>query len=127
MNPAEDIVALSTAIDSEENFRRMEASPHTRYPLIGEKVTDFEGIVYSPVLVGHRDELATGDLDFAELAAAPMSLSPDVDVSDAVDQFQAERQELALVIEDGDVVGMVTITDLLESVMGDIKDPINHE
>jgi len=48
-------------------------------------------------------------------------------VSDAIDQFQAENQELALVIEDGDAVGMVTVTDLLEAVMGDIEDPIDTE
>ncbi len=127
MVPAEDIVALSTAVDSEENFRRMEANPHTRYPLIGDQLTDFEGIVYFPILARYREELATGDVDFAKLAAPPMTLSPDVDVSDAIDQFQAENQELALIIEDGEVVGMVTVTDLLESVMGDIEDPIDIE
>ncbi|MBS3760566.1 MAG: DUF21 domain-containing protein, partial [Halodesulfurarchaeum sp.] len=127
MVPAEDIVALSTAVDSKENFRRMEANPHTRYPLIGDQLTDFEGIVYFPILARHREELATGDIDFSELAAPPMTLSPDVDVSDAIDQFQAENQELALIIEDGGVVGMVTVTDLLESVMGDIEDPIDIE
>jgi CBS domain containing-hemolysin-like protein len=56
-----------------------------------------------------------------------MTLSPDVDVSDAVDQFQAENQEMALIIEDGEVVGMVTVTDLLESVMGSIEDPLDVE
>ncbi|MFB6160498.1 MAG: CNNM domain-containing protein [Haloferacaceae archaeon] len=127
MVPAEDVVTLSTAVDAEENFRRMEEHPHTRYPLVGEELTDFEGIVYSPILARHREEFATGALDFADLAAPPMTLSPDVDVSDAVDQFQAESQELALVIEDGDVVGMVTVTDLLESVMGDIEDPLDVE
>jgi CBS domain containing-hemolysin-like protein len=127
MVPAEEIVALSTAVDSAENFERMEADPHTRYPLVGEDVTDFRGIVYFPVLARHREELASGDLDFAELAAPPMTLSPDADVSDAVDQFQAERQELALVFEDGEVVGMVTVTDLLESVVGDVEDPIDTE
>jgi CBS domain containing-hemolysin-like protein len=127
MVPAEDIVTLSTAVGSEENFRRMEANPHTRYPLIGDQLTDFEGIVYFPILARHREELATGDVDFAKLAAPPMTLSPDVDVSDAIDQFQAENQELALIIEDGEVVGMVTVTDLLESVMGDIEDPIDIE
>jgi CBS domain containing-hemolysin-like protein len=125
MIPAEDTVALSTAVDSEENFRRMEESPHTRYPRIGEELTDFEGIVYFPILARHREELATVDLDFTQLAAPPMTLSPDVDVSDAIDQFQAENQELELVLEDGDVVGMVTVTDLLESVLGDIEDPID--
>ena len=56
-----------------------------------------------------------------------MTVSPDVDVSDAIDRFQAENQELALVIEDGEVVGMVTVTDLLESVTGDIEDPLDSE
>jgi CBS domain containing-hemolysin-like protein len=125
MVPAEDVVALSTTVEAEENFRRMEEHPHTRYPLVGDELTDFEGIVYLPMLARHREELAAGELDFTELAAPPMTLSPDVDVSDAIDQFQAESQELALVIEGGNVVGMVTVTDLLESVMGDIEDPID--
>jgi CBS domain containing-hemolysin-like protein len=55
-----------------------------------------------------------------------MTLSPDVDVSDAIDQFQAEQQELALVIENGEVVGMVTITDLFETITGDIEDPLDQ-
>jgi len=123
----EDVVALSTAVEPEENLRRMEDSPHTRYPLVGEQLTDFRGIVYTPILVRRREELASGDLDFDELAAPPMTLSPDADVSDAIDQFQTESQELALVVEDGEVVGMVTVTDALESVMGDVEDPIDEE
>jgi len=126
MVPPEEIVALSTADDPEQNFRKMEERPQTRYPLVGDEPTDFRGIVYTPVLVRHREELAGGDIDFEELAAPPMTLSPDADVSDAVDQFQAENQELALVIEDGEAVGLVTVTDLLEAVMGDIEDPLDQ-
>ncbi|MFB6198586.1 MAG: CBS domain-containing protein, partial [Halobacteriaceae archaeon] len=127
MVPSDEIVSLSTEVASDENFRRMEEHPHTRYPLVGEELTDFRGILYFPILARHREELVSGDIDLEGIAAPPMTLSPDVDVSDAVDQFQAESQELALVIEDGNVIGMVTITDLLESVMGDIEDPIDVE
>ncbi|USZ68365.1 hemolysin family protein [Halorussus salilacus] len=127
MVPPDEIVALSTEVDSEENFRRMEERPQTRYPLVGEELTDFRGIVYVPVFMRHREELASGDIDFAELAAPPMTLSPDTDVSDAIDQFQTENQELALVVEDGAVVGLVTVTDLLESVTGEIEDPLDRE
>ena len=127
MVPAEGVVALSTAVDTAENLRRMEENPHTRYPLVGEDLTDFEGIVYSPILARYREGLVDGDLDFAELATPPMTLSPDVDVSDAIDQFQAENQELALVIEGGNAIGMVTVTDLLEAVMGDVEDPLDRE
>ncbi|ELY96798.1 CNNM domain-containing protein [Natrialba taiwanensis] len=125
MIPPEEIVALSTEGDFEENRRRMETNPQTRYPLVGSELTDFRGIVYFPIFARHREELAAGEIDFEAVAAPPMTLSPDTDVSDAIDQFQAESQELALVIEDGDVVGLVTVTDLLEAVMGDIEDPLD--
>ncbi len=127
MIPPEDIVALSTADDPESNFRKLENHPRTRYPLVGEDLTDFRGVVYSPALVNHRDELSSGDASFTDLAAPTMTLSPDTDVSDAIDQFQAEQQELALVIEDGTVAGMVTVTDLLEAIIGDIEDPLDQE
>ena len=123
----DDIVALSTEVNAEENLRRMEAHPHTRYPLIGDDMSDFRGIIYFPILAKHRDRLEQGDLDFTQVAAPPMTMSPDADVSDAIDQCQAEKQELALVIEDGKVIGMVTVTDLLESVTGDIEDPIDED
>ncbi|WP_135826224.1 CNNM domain-containing protein [Halorussus ruber] len=127
MVPPEEIVALSTEVDAEENFRRMAERPQTRYPLVGEDLTEFKGIIYVPIFTRHREELVEGNLDFAELAAPTMTLSPDTDVSDAIDQFQTENQELALVVEDGEVVGLVTVTDLLESVMGDIEDPLDRD
>jgi len=120
-----DIVSLSTEDDPESNFEKLEEHPHTRYPLVGEDLTDFRGIVYSPALFNHRERLSSDNASFSELAAPTMTLSPDTDVSDAIDQFQAERQEMALVIEDGEVVGLVTVTDLLETIIGDIEDPLD--
>ena len=123
----EEIVALSTEETPESNFQKLEEHPHTRYPLIGEDLADFRGIVYSPALFSHRERLSSGNSAFTELAAPTMTLSPDTDVSDAIDQFQTERQEMALVIEDGDVIGLVTVTDLLEAIIGDIEDPLDQD
>ncbi|NHX36192.1 MULTISPECIES: CNNM domain-containing protein [Halolamina] len=123
--PTADIVALSTEVDTEENFDRMEQHPHTRYPLVGEDLSDFRGIVYFPMLARYRDSVAEGDVDFSNLSAPPMTMSHDTSVSDAIDQFQVESQELAFVLEDGEVIGMVTVTDLLESITGQIEDPID--
>jgi len=123
----EEIVALSTEDDPESNFQKLEEHPHTRYPLIGDDMTEFRGVVYSPALFNHRENLSSDNAAFTDLAAPTMTLSPDTDVSDAIDQFQTERQELALVIEDGEVVGLVTITDLLETIIGDIEDPLDQD
>jgi CBS domain containing-hemolysin-like protein len=123
----DDIVALSTEDSPEANFQKLEEYPHTRYPLVGEDLTDFRGIVYSPALFSHREKLSSDTGAFTELAAPTMTLSPDTDVSDAIDQFQTERQEMALVIEDGEVIGLVTVTDLLETIIGDIEDPLDQD
>jgi CBS domain containing-hemolysin-like protein len=125
MVPRDEIVSISATGNPESNFQTMSKHTHTRYPLIGDDLADFRGIVYTPVLLRHREQLASGDIDFTELAAPTMTLSPDVDVSDAIDQFQTEQQELALVIENGTVVGLVTVTDLFETVMGNIEDPLD--
>ena len=127
MIPPEDIVSLSTEDDPESNFKKLEEHPHTRYPLVGNDLTEFHGIVYSPALFSHREKLSSGSGAFSELAAPTMTLSPDTDVSDAIDQFQTERQEMALVIEDGEVIGLVTVTDLLETIIGDIEDPLDQD
>ncbi|WP_410765252.1 CNNM domain-containing protein [Haloferax sp. DFSO60] len=121
-----NIVALSTSCSVEENLRRVSETPHTRYPLFGADSEEFEGIVYVPSVVDEIDELKEGTADFASIAAPPMTVSADTSVSDAIDQFQAERQELALVMSDGEVVGLVTVTDALETVMGELEDPLDR-
>jgi len=125
MVPADEIVALSTTVSPEENFERIRNTPHTRFPLVGEELTDFHGIVYAPSIIDHFEDLNAGTLSFSEIAAPPMTLAAETNVSDAFDQFQAEDQELALVIEDGGVVGLLTATDALEAVMGDLEDPLD--
>ena len=125
MVPVDDVVALSTAASTEDNFDRIRETPHTRFPLVGEEFTDFHGIVYAPSIIDHFEDLRAGTLSFAEIAAPPMTVAPETSVSDAFDQFQAEDQELALVLEDGEVVGLLTATDTLEAVMGELEDPLD--
>ncbi|WP_435362042.1 CNNM domain-containing protein [Haloarchaeobius sp. DFWS5] len=122
-----DIVFLSTEVSAAENLQRVAETQHTRYPLVGETADEFEGIVYVPSVVEQMDALKSGETTFAEIAAPPMTISADTTISDAVDRFQAERQELALVLADGEVVGLLTATDALETVMGDIEDPLDGE
>ena len=121
----ESIVALSTADDLETNLDRITDSPHVRFPLVGESLEEFHGIVYTPSVLRHVEEIVGGTLDFRDLTAPPMTVGTDTVVSDLIDRFQAENQELALVVEAGRVVGLVTATDAFEEITGDLEDPID--
>ena len=126
MVPADDIVALSTTDSPTDNLDRIKHTPHTRFPLVGDELNDLRGIVYAPTIIDHFEEFRDEERSFEEVAAPPMTLSAATNVSDAYDQFQAEGQELALVIRDGEVVGLFTATDALEAVMGQLEDPLDH-
>ncbi|KAB1190401.1 DUF21 domain-containing protein [Haloferax sp. MBLA0076] len=126
MVPASEIIALSTTASTGENFERIRKTPHTRFPLVGEELTDFQGVVYAPSIIEHFEELKDGSLSFSEIAAPPTTVAAETNVSDAFDQFQAEDQELALVLQDGEVVGLLTATDALEAVMGELEDPLDQ-
>jgi CBS domain containing-hemolysin-like protein len=127
MTDREDIIFLSTAVSAQENFDRIGTSPHTRFPLIGDDPADYRGVVYVPAVVDQIDELRHGEVTFEDVAAPPMTLRADTLISDAVDQFQDEHQELALVYDEDEenVVGLITATDALEAVMGEIEDPLD--
>ena len=122
-----DIVFLSTELSIEENLQRISQTPHTRYPLVGSDLEEVKGIVYIPSVVNRTEELKSGTVTLEELAAPPMTVSADTTVSDVIDRFQAERQELAMVLAEGEVVGLLTATDAFEVVMGDLEDPLDEQ
>ena len=122
-----DVVFLSTELSVAENLERVSETPHTRYPLVEGDAEEFVGVVYVPRIVDEIDDLRAGDVTFADIAAPPTTVAANTTVSDAIDQFQAEKQELALVVSDGEVVGLLTATDALESVMGELEDPLDYE
>ena len=126
MNPADEIVSLSTTATPDENLDRIRHTPHTRFPLVGDELTDFHGIVYAPSIIDHFEKLRSEELSFEDIAAPPMTVGAETTVSDAFDKFQAEDQELALVLEDSEVVGLLTATDALEAVMGELEDPLDR-
>lgn len=128
MTPREEIVFLETSVSGAENLSRIGESPHTRFPLIGESPEDFKGVVYVPSVIDQYTALHEDEVSFESVAASPLTLGTDTPISDAVDAFQAEHQELALVTDaTNEVVGLVTATDMLEAIMGQIEDPLDLE
>ena len=125
MVEAGSIVALSVTEPLEVNLERMRESPHSRFPLVGGDLSDFRGIVYTPGVLRDQPELEAGEATLSDVAAEPMTVDASLAVSELIDRFQERGQELALVEEDGSVVGLVTITDALEAITGEVTDPLD--
>lgn len=121
-----DIVALSPTDDFETNMDRIEGTPHVRFPLMEDSLESFAGVVYAPTVLHNYEALASGQTTLEELATPPLTVAADTTVSDFIDRCQAENQELALVVEDDDIVGLLTATDAFEAITGELEDPMDR-
>jgi CBS domain containing-hemolysin-like protein len=56
----------------------------------------------------------------------PLPVTAETTISDFIDRCQAESQELALVVVDDDVVGLLTATDAFEAITGELEDAMDR-
>ena len=127
MVPREEVAALSLGDTSETTLATLGETPHTRFPLVDGSLDDPVGVVYVPALVRDWAGVGTGEATMEEVAAPLVTVSPDLPVSELIDRLQREGQELALVVEDGRTVGLVTATDGFEAIAGELTDPLDEE
>ncbi len=124
--PRDEMTVVSTEDDVGDALATLRGSHYVRVPLVGESLDEFEGILYLPKVFERLDDLRAGEASLAEVAAPPMTVSADTAISDLIDRFQAENQELALVLDGGEVVGLVTAVDAFEAITGDLEDPLDQ-
>ena len=126
MVPRDEIISLSQRKSLDENLEIMRARK-SRYPLVGESIDDFKGVVYASEMLSEIERIRSGELSVADIGREGMTVSPDLPVSELIDDFQKNNQELALVVRNGEVRGLATITDALEAIVGSAEDPMDIE
>lgn len=126
MVPRDEIAALRVDRPFEETLEVLAERHHGRFPLVSESLEDYRGVVYVPGLFDHLDGLMSGEVDLEALAAPPMRLDEKTPIAEAIDRFQEERQELALVFDEDRVTGLLTSTDAFEAIIGELEDPLDR-
>ena len=104
------------------------ASPHTRIPLYRGSRENIVGVMHARALLralrsaGGRAE----DLSIAEIAARPWFVPDTTTLLDQLRAFRRRREHFAVVVDEyGVLMGIVTLEDILEEIVGDIAE--RHE
>lgn len=125
MIPREKIVTLSTQNSLEENLQIATDHPHSRFPLVNGSLDDVVGTIYAPVLLRDWDTIRDGTTSLKDIAALPVVVPATATISQLIDYFQEREQELTLVEENEEIVGLITVTDAFEAIAGDVNDPLD--
>lgn len=113
-----------TAIDAEWDVDRVvevaRLSGHSRMPVYKGDLDNIRGVLHIKQLVG-SDKPTQEAID--RLMRPPMFVSESMLIQDLLRRFKEQRLHLAIVVDDaGDTVGVVTLEDVLEQIVGQIFD-----
>jgi Mg2+/Co2+ transporter CorB len=108
-----------------ELVRQMLESPHTRMPVWKDKPDNIVGVLHAKTLFAALQKIdgESGKLKL-EAIMSPAWFVPDTrPLEDQLNAFLRQKLQLAIVVDEyGEVQGIVTLEDILEEIVGDIKD-----
>ena len=122
--PRLQVFTLDSGTSAEAARLVLAASGNSRAPVVRHgMLDDTVGVVHLRDLVGVPDDRPIDDY-----ARPPMLLPDSLPVVEALRQFKAERQHIALVVDErGAVDGIVTLEDVLEEIVGEIYDETDRD
>ena len=122
MVPRPDMVTVPATATVSESLERGLAAGYSRVPVLGEDVDDVVGIAFTKDLV--QAERSGGAARAVAGAARPAKFVPETKrVATLLAEMQSENVHLAVVVDEyGGTVGLITLEDVLEELVGDIRD-----
>ena len=116
---------IDADLPPDQIVREVLSSPFTRMPLWRERPDNFVGVLHSKDMLRALNA-AGGDaskLDVGEVMFAPWFVPEATTLEDQLEAFLKRKTHFALVVDEyGEVMELVTLEDILEEIVGDIRD-----
>ncbi len=120
MVPRTEIEALDAELSPAEMLDVFEQTRYSRMPIYQDSLDNIIGIV---LLKDLSRVVRRGAVTLEEFVRAPVFIPTNVKLNDALRMLRRSSEHMALVVDEhGGVEGLVTLEDLLEEIVGDIRD-----
>jgi putative hemolysin len=121
MTPSIRVFSLPMAMNREDMEERIIQTEFSRVPVYGETADDIRGIVHIKELAAAADTVPSFDIN--RILRPPYYVPESTRISKLFKDLGQQRSQLALVIDEyGSYVGVVTMEDILEELVGEIHD-----
>ena len=120
-----DVNGIDYDTSFEELIRRVEELHYSRLPVYKGSLDETVGILNTKDLLQHIDE---NNFDWHTLIRPTLFVPESKLISDLLKEFQSKRIHFAVVVDEfGGARGIVTMEDIIEEIIGDIKDEFDEE
>lgn len=126
MVPRTDMVCLFTDHSLKENFEIIRKEQYTRFPVADGSKDNIIGMINTKQLYLQYDN--NPDFDFKSLILPLLTVSEVTPVKTLLTRMQKERVHIALLLDEyGGTSGLITIEDILEEIVGEIRDEFDGD
>jgi len=121
MMPRMRVVGLELSLPREEVVAIVLENMYSRYPVYRKTIEDIVGVVHGKDLLGRM--VAGESFDLASIMLPPVFVPESKKVSRLLKEMQRSRNQMAFVVDEyGGLSGLVTTEDLIEELVGEIRD-----
>ena len=126
MKPRVDLVAIEEDSNLEKLTQLISDSGYSKIPVIGESIDDVKGIVYAKdTLKMHLN--TDKSLTVSEIMRPAIFVPESQNLEQLLSEFQDKRTRIAIVLDEhGGISGLVTVTDLIEEIVGELVDEFDE-
>ena len=129
MTPRVDIVAIPDSINITELFALINSSGHSRLPLYRNDLDNIIGVIYAKDLLPFIKEKGEQSIFSVNSIARKILFVPKTKmINDLMYVFQEKKMHIAVVVDEyGGTAGVITLEDILEEIIGEIRDEYDKE
>jgi gliding motility-associated protein GldE len=129
MTPRVDIVAVAIDTDFDELMKVITESGHSRIPLYENNLDNIIGIIYAKDLLPYlRNSELRKTLSLKKIARDAMFVPETKMINDLLHEFQDKKMHLGIVVDEyGGTAGLISLEDVIEEIVGDIRDEFDRE
>src|SRR5699024_7097598 len=123
MVPRTDAFMVDINDPDSENIDRILAQPYSRVPVYREDKDVIVGILHIKNILQKAHTTGFDHLKLADIMTEPMCVPETVNINELLLEMQKTHQQMAILLDEyGGVVGLATIEDLIEEIVGEIDD-----
>ena len=122
MVPRPDLVTLPSSAPAVEFEQLMVSTGHSRIPVYGDMLDDIEGFVHAKDLIAIPPFAADAPIDPTLVREVPV-VPETTSISPVMEMMRSRGVHLAVAVDEhGSVAGLVTLEDIAEEIVGEIRD-----
>ncbi len=126
MVPRADVVAVDINTPKEKLFKVLSEKPHSRFPVYKDDLDNIIGVLHMKDLVSNIAN--DSNLEIKDIMRDAMVVSPAMRVLDLLLQMRQSKVHIAFVVDEfGGIDGLITISDLIEAIVGEIDDEFDFD